>query len=342
MTWAVLAVGTASGVQAQDTLQVQGTAPNLYLSHTVRKGETFYSLSRAYGLPAKDIATVNKLPFEKGVQIGESINIPLTAANFTQAANSAPGANLHPVYHRVAEHETLYRVSVNYNKVPLDNIRHWNNFTGDGLQKDSYVVIGYVKGGANAAAIAHGATSTAPVAQEAPAKDVVKNTPVKETPAKEVPAKEAPAREIVKETPAPVKETPVTTAPAKTETVNNPAPAATDNTPVSAPAGAAFETIYMQQNKSKEPKTEKGPGGWFKSNAVLNSGKYYALHNSAPRGTIIKVTNPLNGKYIYAKVLDAIPQLKQNAGLIIKLSDAAMAALTTNETKFYCELSYQE
>lgn len=337
MTCAVLAVGSVTVAHAQDTLQVQGTTPNLFLEHTVRKGETFYSLSRSYGVPAKDIATINKLPFEKGVQIGAPVKIPLTAANFSQAANSAPGANLHPVYHRVAEKETLYRVSQNYNKVPLDNIRHWNNFAGDGLQKDSYVIVGFVKGGANAVALGHPAAATAPAttAPAATTPPVATNTPVSKpqqgTPPPAATTQPAETNNAPAETPAaaapakPVAETHTTTAPA-----------------VSTPANVPFESIYGQQTAGKDTKTEKGPAGWFKSNAVLNSGKYYALHNTAPRGTIIKVTNPLNGKFIYAKVLDAIPQLKQNAGLIIKLSDASMQALSTNDAKFYCELTYVE
>lgn len=334
MTCAVLAVGSVTVAHAQDTLQVQGTTPNLFLEHTVRKGETFYSLSRSFGVPAKDIATANKLPFEKGVQIGAAVKIPLTAANFSQAANAAPGANLHPVYHRVAEKETLYRVSQNYNKVPLDNIRHWNNFSGDGLQKDSYVIVGFVKGSANGVALGHPAASapaaTAPASTTPP---VAASTPV----AKPQQGTPPPATQPAEASNTP-EETPAA-APAKpvAESTHTAAPPA-----VSTPANVPFETIYSQQTAGKDTKTEKGPAGWFKSNAVLNSGKYYALHNSAPRGTIIKVTNPLNGKFIYAKVLDAIPQLKQNAGLIIKLSDASMQALSTSDAKFYCELTYVE
>lgn len=336
MTCAVLAVGSITVAHAQDTLQVQGTTPNLFLEHTVRKGETFYSLSRSFGVPAKDIATINKLPFEKGVQIGAAVKIPLTAANFSQAANAAPGANLHPVYHRVAEKETLYRVSQNYNKVPLDNIRHWNNFSGDGLQKDSYVIVGFIKGGANAVALGHTAAASAPAAA-APASTtppVATSTPVsKPQQGTPPPAATQPAEtsNTPEETPAAAPIKPVAES---THTAAVPA--------VSTPANVPFEAIYSQQTAGKDTKTEKGPAGWFKSNAVLNSGKYYALHNSAPRGTIIKVTNPLNGKFIYAKVLDAIPQLKQNAGLIIKLSDASMQALSTSDPKFYCELTYVE
>ena len=323
----------AACVQAQDTLEVQGAAPDLYLMHTVKKGETFYSLSRTYSVPPKEIAAQNNLSFEGGLQLGQSVKIPLTTGNFLQGGDAAGG---YPLYHKVTEKETLYRISVNYNKVPLDNIRHWNNFSGDGVKKDGYLIVGWLKGGGNGAA--------APVSHPAPANPpAIEPTTV---------AKKEPAPSTV--TPAPPVITPAPPVQASTETVKKetPAPPAAENTaakkeqappvatpPPAAPSGSSFEQVYAQQTTGKKVTTEKGPGSWFKSNA--GAGKYYALHNTASRGTIIKVTNPLNGKSIYAKVLEAIPQMKQNAGLIIKLSDSAIEALGTNETKFYCELSYE-
>ncbi|MCW3467392.1 LysM peptidoglycan-binding domain-containing protein [Chitinophaga nivalis] len=306
---------SAGVVRAQDTLQVQGTAPGLYITHTVKKGENFYSLSRAYGLPPKEIAAANKITMEQGLQLGRSIHIPLTAANFSQKADAAGK----PVYHKVTDKETLYRVSVNFNKVPLDNIRQWNSFSGDGLKKDSYLIIGFVKGSGGATTPAEVPARPAPVEKEKPA--VAVTEPVAPAPKKEVPKKEPEAR-------------PVTDTPETTTTPAVPAPK-----PVVATSND-FEQLYDQQTSGgKKAATEKGPGTWFKSNAV---GKYYALHNTAPRGTIIKVTNPLNGKAVYAKVLDVIPQMKSNAGLIIKLSDSAMQALGSNETRFYCELNYDD
>ncbi|SEW54541.1 LysM peptidoglycan-binding domain-containing protein [Chitinophaga arvensicola] len=307
----VLFGSSAVAVQAQDTLEVQGTSPALYISHVVKKGENFYSLSRAYGLPPKEIAAANKVSMDQGLQLGHKLHIPLTAANFSQKADAAGK----PVYHRVSEKETLYRVSVNYNKVPLDNIRQWNSFSGDGLKKDSYVIIGFVK-----AAGAAGEAAPRPEKVKEKAEPVVTATPPPPPPPVKETAKEPESRPV-------------------TEVVDAPAPPApVKSTPVS--SSTDFEQLYGQQtNNGKKATSEKGPGTWFKSNAV---GKYYALHNTAPRGTIIKVTNPLNGKAVYAKVLDVIPQMKSNAGLIIKLSDSAMQALGSNETKFYCELSYED
>ncbi|HVI47635.1 MAG TPA: LysM peptidoglycan-binding domain-containing protein [Chitinophaga sp.] len=305
---------SAGVVNAQDTLQVQGTSPALYITHTVAKGENFYSLGRAYGISPKEIAAANKITMDQGLQLGHSLHIPLTSANFLQKAD----ASGKPVYHKVAEKETLYRVSVNYNKVPLDNIRQWNSFQGDGLKKGSYVIVGYLKGNGGAAV-----PPPPPVAKEdpKPAAEEPRPAPPVETVKKEPVHKESEPHQNT-ESPAPV--------------VAPPPPATSK--PAVVNASADFEELYEQQtNGGKKVATEKGPGTWFKSNAV---GKYYALHNTAPRGTIIKVTNPLNGKAIYAKVLDVIPQMKSNAGLIIKLSDSAMQALGSNENRFYCELSY--
>jgi LysM repeat protein len=315
----------AGGLQAQDSYLVQGTSPDLYLTHTVTKGETLYSLGRAFGLSPKEIAASNNLSAEQGLQLGHTVRIPLTSANFSQKANAGTAAGYHPVVHKVTDKETLYRVSVNHNKVPLENIRQWNNFTGDGLKKDGLLIIGWVKGSGAAAAPAEVATAPAPA--------VVKETPPVPPVVKEAPA---PPPAVVKETPAPapvvVKETPAP-APVERELAGAPVESPTR------PSSGTFEQIYMQQTKNgKDATSEKGPGTWFKSNAA---GKYYALHNTAPRGTIVKVTNPLTGKSIYAKVLDVIPQMKQNAGLIVKLSDGAQSALGSNEARFYCELSYE-
>ena len=319
---------SVAGANAQDMLQVQGSSPDLYLTHTVKKGDTFYSLGRSYSVSPKDIAAENSLSFEQGLKLGEAVKIPLNNVNFTQKGDAAPGYT--PVYHKVEEKETMYRLSLNHNKVPLDNIRHWNNLSGDGLKKDSYVIVGFLKSGG-------AATTTAPAAPAATPPPAT--TPVATAPVATPPVNNTPPPAATK--PEPPVTAPVTTPPPAATTPEPTKPAETTKPATSLPSGASFEQLYNQQTgNGKNVTTEKGPGGWFKSNAA--TGKYYALHNSAQRGTIIKVTNPLNGKSIYAKVLESIPQIKQNAGLIIKLSDSALEALGTNDAKFYVELNYED
>ncbi len=341
-------------VAAQDTLIVQGSSPDLYLTHSVKKGETWYSLGRAYGLSPKDIAAKNKMQMDQGLSLGKQITIPLNKNNFVQAKSAGSGTR--PVYHRVLEKETLYRIHVKYDKVPLDNVREWNRFSGDGVQKDAYLIVGYVKGNGQSVILP---TST-PSAPSAP--EVAVNTPKPQPAAPEtkpIPKPQPAAPETKPTQPAEPEAKPITRSqPAAPET--KPVPKSQPAEPETAPAEkeptvttsigrtpsipeGGFEQQYQQQtNNGRDVTGEKGPGSWFKSNAVVGSGKYYALHNTAPRGTIVKVTNPLTGRSIYAKVLDAIPQLKANANLIIKLSDAAQDALGINESRFYCELSYDE
>lgn len=321
------------GVAAQDTLVAQGSAPDLYLTHTVKKGETWYSLGRAYGLSPKDIAAKNKMQMDQGLSLGKGVTIPLSKSNFIQSKEAHVGEGFRPVYHQVTDKETLYRISLRFDKVPLDNVRQWNNFTGDGVKKDAYLIVGFVKGSGHSIVAPVAAPAAAPVVvakQDPP--PVVKQDPPKQDPPP-----------VAKQDPPPAKtqaaepeKAPVVTEPAETK------PSTSVGRTPNVPEGG-FEQQYLQQtNNGRNVVGEKGPGTWFRSNAVVGSGKYYALHNSAPRGTIVKVTNPLTGKSIYAKVLDAIPQLKANANLIIKLSDAAQDALGINEARFYCELSYDE
>ena len=59
-----------------------------------------------------------------------------------------------------------------------------------------------------------------------------------------------------------------------------------------------------------------GSGGTFKSTSGWQDGKYYCFNNDAPPGAIIKVTDNLTNKSVYAKVLDAIPDIKQKYGLL--------------------------
>ncbi len=226
-------------------------------------------------------------------------------------------------------------------------MREWNRLSGDGVQKDAFLIVGYVKGSGQSAVLPTASSSAPAEVATAPA---TKPAETKPQPAENKPVVSNSQAAAPETKPAPKAQAP---APENKPVVSTSQPAApetrpAEKTPTSigrtpeVPEGG-FESMFNQQTgNGRDVTKEKGPGSWFKSNAVVGSGKYYALHNNVPRGTIVKVTNPLTGRSIYAKVLDAIPQLKANANLIIKLSDAAQDALGTNEGRFYCELSYED
>ncbi len=85
---------------------------------------------------------------------------------------------------------------------------------------------------------------------------------------------------------------------------------------------------------------ETGNAGVFKSTSGWQDGKYYCFNNNAAPGAVIKVIDYITGKSVYAKVLDAIPDIKQNSGLTIIISNSAADELGAETPGFNCSLSY--
>lgn len=115
---------------------------------------------------------------------------------------------------------------------------------------------------------------------------------------------------------------------------------AAETAPASSVASEFVQQYEQQTNNGANVDNRKGAAGWFKSNVKPGSGKYYALCNDLPRGTIVKVINPLNKKSILVKILDVIPKGAENYNLIIKISDAAMEDLGITQSRFWCEIQY--
>jgi hypothetical protein len=132
------------------------------------------------------------------------------------------------------------------------------------------------------------------------------------------------SKEAVKEenTPMPV------TAEAKPEVIN----------PAAAPAN--HKGGFFKKQYSESGKTTTGNAGTFKSTSGWNDGKYYALMNNVPIGTIVKVSFSSTNKSIFAKVLGQLPEMKESTGLAVRLSDAAASELGVANSKFYVDVKY--
>lgn len=323
--------------RSQDkVLLVEGVSPSLYLTHKVAPKENYYSVGRIYNVSPKDIAPFNKLQLESGLSLGQTIKIPLNSSNFVQDGKAAADETLVPLYYAIKDKEGLYRVAKNHNDLPLETLKQWNNIKSDAVKTGTQLIVGYLKVKTELSSLAKGvsAGTTVTTAPEKPAetKPVVAKPepkPVIEE-AKPVVKKEKETKEKVaaaeKVNTPPVKEVPV---------VETPKPVPAKNT-----GNASFKTVYEQQQKNAEAVELTGTAGVFKSTSGWTDGKYYCLHNNAAPGTIVKISNPANGKFIFAKVLDNIPDIKQNEGLLIVISNAAADALAAGETNFNCSLNY--
>jgi LysM repeat protein len=306
------------GVRAQADMMIQGVSPNLHLTHTVSAKETWYSLGRMYNLTPKEIAAYNKQSIENPLSIGQTIQVPLKPSNFTQDNSSASSDVLVPLYHVVQEKEWMYRISVNHNKVPIENLEKWNNISRDQAKVGTRLIVGFlkVKNGQSPAA-------TAPVAKS-------ENVPVTETRNEPPPMRDL--SPIPKETPK--KE-------AATEPKALPPSTTTSSTGSGTPSSDRnFRGGYFKSQYSESGKSTGGVSGIFKSTSGWNDGKYYALMNNVPVGTIVKVNFPSTNKTVYAKVLGQLPDMRESAGLAIRVSEAAASELGASNGKFNVDVKY--
>ena len=294
------------------------------ISHTVAPKETLYSLGRQYNIHPKELAAYNNISIETGLNIGQVIKIPangkLAPVKNTPEVKSAPlktkpavvETGSVPQYHKVEKKETLYGISKKYANVTVDQLKEWNHLTGDGVSEGTNLIVGYQKGKKSAV------ISEVVVTDVQPAKKVVPE------PQSTVVIKEKPAeviKPVVTKPSEPVKET-IT----KTNGKNS--------------GGGYFKPTYMEQSLKKSIVEESGTAAIFKSTSGWQDGKYYCLHNTATAGSIIKITNKANQRSVYAKVLDVIPDLKQNTGILIRLSNAAADELGAGENNFEALLNY--
>lgn len=342
------------------SIVVEGETPNLFITHKVAAKENYYSIGRIYNVSPKEVAPFNNLVLENGLSLGQSLKIPLVATNFLQTGNAADGEVLVPLYHIVEGKEGLFRISTHFNKLPVEKLKKWNNIKGDGVANGTKLIVGYLK-------VKKDLSSLANMAKEKPIEIEAK---VSENPVKPIVVAKEPVAAKQEETSirpifVVVAKEPVQTVASakKTEEVNLPVaekiiketvvarPAKEVATVVEVPPavvgkknfkGGIFKSDFDQQVLGGALASEIGVAGLFKSTSGWNDGKYYCLHNGSTPGTIVKITNTASGKIIYAKVLDQIPAIKQNTGLLIRISNAAADELGVGEEKFDCSLSYSK
>lgn len=322
--FAIALICIAMGAAAQGgDLMVQGVSPKLFLVHKVAPKETWYSIGRLYNISPKELAPYNNLKLETSLNIGQELKIPLGETNFSQNGVKAPDEVMVPVYHTVQEKEWMYRISQHHNKVPVENLEKWNGITNDNLRAGTKLIIGYLKVKQGQSSLASKAKTVAPVTATAEP-PVVVNKPVSNPPAGQ--PKTTPNKPAAEQT------TTTTSSPVVTKPVDEPKPVVNRNIDYN---GGYFRSQYGNAGRNAT-----GMAGVFKSTSGWQDGKYYALMNNVPVGTIIRVDHPLTRKSVYAKVLGQLPEMKESTGLAVRLSDAAAAELGAGAFKFNVEVSY--
>ncbi len=303
-----------------EELTLKSGDKGLYVEHKITPKENFYSLGRSFNVPPKYLATYNSLDMAKGLSIGQVIKIPLTDTNFSQSVNEGM-----PVYTIAGEKESLSRISSRNNKVSIENLKAWNDLSGDNAGNSKKLIVGFLTSGelakANSIVIAKKEPAINPETTKKKVEAVKKTEPVVDDNIN---------KEENKET---VKE-----EPKKEETVKEAVKMETTTT-----SGLGYFMNDFQQQIKVYPLSKEVTvtSGIFKTTSGWQDAKYYALMDGVDPGTVIKVTNPSNNKSIYAKVLGAMKGIRQNQGLDLRISDAAISALEISDPdKFIVKVNY--
>lgn len=112
----------------------------------------------------------------------------------------------------------------------------------------------------------------------------------------------------------------------------------TSSAPVSGKNSESPNAVTPATDANKILISEEGAGEWIKG--VKDDGNFYALHATAPVGSLITVKNMMNNKTITVKVVGKLPATAENEHLIIKLSSSAAKALNILDAKFRVGISY--
>ena len=287
---------------AQKKVLVQGIYPNIFIQHKVVSGETLYSIGKLYHFTAAQLSQQNGLNENAMLAIDKVMKINLTPQNFTQDGQSAESESLVAIHHIVQKGENLYRISQTYGKIRIDFLREWNDLNNDVIQQGQKIVIGHLKVDKQKTAEVVDRTTTAE-------EELTQGYGVNET------------------------SKPGTTK--TTQTQEEPTPVAVTN-------GTDDEGFFVSQfiTKGKNQVLE-GDCATFKTTSGWNDRKYYVLINNITPGTIVRITAP-NSKSICAKVLGALPEMKENKNLLIRLSNAAASVLRITDAKFSVKVTYFE
>lgn len=294
----------------RDSLFIKTKNDEWYISHKVKLGETLFILARKYHVPPAILADANGMNYTDGLEDGKKVIIPLGAYNKVQKAENNSEAR--PVYYRVKERDNLFSIS-HQADVKQKTLQQWNGLPDNEIEPGQTLLVGYILYDATQTAFAKNEqekrTTTVAADNTKPKANggivVQEHDPYK--------AKKGEHVTIIKVPP-------VDTA-----------------KPVS-----EEEQLYLRQtNNGANVIEEKGPAVFYDNAGKIGSTHtFFAFHNTAKRGTIIKVYNPGTDQTVYVKVLGPMPGTKQYHNSVIGISGGAKAALGINENKSWCELSY--
>ncbi len=246
-------------------------ANRMFVTHTVRAGQSLYSIGKFFGVPVERILFYNPGKKAGALSIGDKLTIPLRKRAIIRFRRKNFNKKKYaPLFYRVRKGDTAYGIAKRIFKMPVDSLMARNRSLKNGIHPGQLLHVGWIS--------LNGVKNTKGPGGVRPRHPL--------------------AGEVYRERMRFMK-----------DTING-------------------RKIYQQ----------RGIAYWPKDN--VQNGSLYALHRHAKIGSVIKVTNPMTGITLYARVVGRFQPRKMPAGTKVVLSPAAAGYLGAIDPKFYTEIEY--
>ena len=305
--------------QKNDSLFVKIDEKGWFIPYVRMPGETIFSIARRFHVPPALMADYNQINFQQSVNTVLKLQVPIAAYNFTKM-NSGEVKSL---YFR-ANSETNLRQVAKASQVSQKTLQDWNNLFTNEIKSGQVLLVGWVMYDATSAANEN-KISIVEIAKPKLVKDTSHHS------------------QIIDKTTTNLQ--PIVIHSIETS-MSETSKSASERIPIiptlfDSTLNIEGKKLFVEQNHSEEfAVVEKGSSTFFKRAGKTGNGIFYAFHNVAKRGTIIKVTNVGNERVIYARVIGQLPKTSQYYNSIIGISSDARAALDARDEKAWVEIKY--
>lgn len=269
--------------------------------YKVVSGDNLYGIAKRYNVTVADLAKANNLSTNTGLRIGQVLVIP--GKNQEAKVNPANVAStVNAQLHVVASGESLYSIAKKYG-VTVKDIQQWNNMNDANVKPGQRLVVNKN----NTAAI-------------------YKPVNVPSTP--DTPYTEEDNRTRASYTEVPIEV--ISTEPVTSKT-------ATDGLRTVSSVPAEYPAIFSNYANTYKIKKVRGAANYLADNTSGN--QFLAFYSGVETGSIIRVTNLMNKKTIYVKVVGKTPPADAAMEIVVKLSKKAAEELGALDEKFLVEVA---
>lgn len=118
------------------TVKTESPATGSVVMHTVEAGQTYYSISKRYGVTVEQLLAMNDLTMNNVLEVGQKLIVKPGTADPSSAGRTTPAtgtSSAGATYHTVEKGETMFRIAQQYG-VSVEQIQEWNNLSDPGVK----------------------------------------------------------------------------------------------------------------------------------------------------------------------------------------------------------------